>query len=147
MGYDTRSVPPTDTVQVRGVEFQQADLHRVVDAFYGRVAVDPVLSVPFASVKDWPEHIERLTHFWWIKFGGRPYLLAYYNPIEKHFFAGFSAAFLERWLGMFHEVLGEKLNPEQASLWKQVSSGMGQALLARNEEFRVVYEKEKSEGK
>ncbi len=129
-----------DQLVVAGVEFKLKEIFAVVEEFYTRVANDPVLKVPFQSVHDWPEHIDRLTHFWWIRFGGEPYMFSEYNPVMKHFFAGFNEEFLKRWLGMFHEVLDEKLNPEQSQFWKMLSHRMGQALNMRNEMLRKEYE-------
>lgn len=128
------------TVNVGGVEFSHQEINQVVDTFYTRVQKDPLLSVPFQSVHDWPEHIERLTHFWWIRFGGKPYMFTHYNPVAKHFYAGFNAEFLARWLSLFHEVLYEKLKPEQAKLWQEISIQMGKGLSIRNEMLRKAVE-------
>lgn len=127
--------PATATVQVNGVAFTHGDLLRVVDAFYAQVAVDPVLAVPFASVQDWPAHIARLTHFWWIRFGGRAYLSASYNPVIKHAEAGFTDELLQRWLMLFHTTVRAQLTPEQAELWIRISTSMGSALSAQNDQY------------
>lgn len=131
-----------ETVDVNGVPFTHRDLFRVVDDFYTRIQRDPILQIPFSSVHDWPEHIERLTHFWWIRFGGAPYLFSQYNPVAKHFFAGFSRDLLTRWLSIFHATLKEHLAPEQAALWTSISARMGEALLMKNDSFRRHYEAE-----
>lgn len=127
----------SDLVTVNGVEFTHKAIENVVATFYNRVAVDPVLKEPFQSVQDWPEHIERLTHFWWIRFGGKPYMFSHYNPVPKHYYAGFNPPRLERWLKLFHEVLQEQLNEEQCRIWVTISERMGQTLTAKNELFRV----------
>lgn len=139
---DEPKVKPTDEITVNGVTFTHEEMFQVVDTFYTKIQDDPLLKVPFQSVHDWPEHIRRLTHFWWIRFGGKPYLFANYNPVAKHFFAGFNGVFLERWLRLFHEVLDEKLNHDQAALWKLVSDRMGHALSFKNELFKKAYEEE-----
>lgn len=128
------------SVEVNGVTFSHADLFAVVDDFYTRIQHDPILKVPFQSVADWPEHIERLTHFWWVRFGGKPYLLNHYNPVAKHFFAGFNRELLARWLSIFHATLADHLTPEQVQLWKVISERMGQALAMKNEMFKEAYE-------
>lgn len=122
---------------VGGVEFTHKDIKKVVETFYNKVAVDPVLKVPFQSVHDWPEHIERLTHFWWIRFGGKPYMFSYYNPVPKHYYAGFNQTLLSRWLMLFHEVLSTHLNKEQCRVWTSISERMGQTLSQKNELFRI----------
>lgn len=135
-----KRVSETDIVNVNGIAFTHDDIHRVVDEFYTRIQEDPVLEVPFRSVEDWPEHIRKLTHFWWIRFGGSPYLFNHYNPVPKHFFAGFNRDLLTRWLALFHETLRARLKPEQAALWTQISERMGEALFMKNEIFRQEYE-------
>lgn len=127
---------PNETLDVHGVIFSHQDLFDVVDDFYTRIQKDDLLSIPFQSVHDWPEHIERLTHFWWIRFGGRPYLISDYNPVLKHFFAGFNETLLKRWLSLFHQTLSDHLSPEQVQMWSMISSRMGQALNMKNEMFK-----------
>lgn len=101
--------------------------------------------VPFKSVGDWPEHIQKLTHFWWVRFGGKPYLFNYYNPVPKHFFAGFNRDLLTRWLFIFQETLQSHLTSEQAALWRLVSERMGEGLSMKNEIFRREYESREQE--
>jgi hemoglobin len=127
-------------VRLNGVDFAHEDLLRVVDDFYSRIQQDPILSQPFKSVGDWPEHIQRLTYFWWVRFGGKPYLFNHYNPVTKHFFAGFNRDHLTRWLFIFHQTLQTHLSPEQTHLWKIISERMGEALVIKNELFRREYE-------
>lgn len=128
-------------VIVNGVSFTHNDILCVVDQFYRQVEHDPILSVPFKSVGDWPEHIQRLTHFWWVKFGGKVYSFNQYNPVSKHFFAGFNRELLSRWLMLFHQTLDNCLRADQAALWKLVSERMGEGLLMKNDEFRRHYER------
>ena len=129
-----------ETIQVNGIDFTHGDLFRVVDAFYRRVQTDPILQVPFRSVHDWPEHVENLTHFWWMRFGGKPYRFNQYNPVAKHYFAGFSRELLTRWLSIFRETLEEHLTTEQATFWKLLTERMGESLLMRNEMYGREYE-------
>ncbi len=135
----------TDEIIVNGVSFTHGDIYNVVDDFYTRIQGDVMLKVPFQSVHDWPEHIQRLTHFWWIRFGGKPYMFAEYNPVLKHFFAGFDGLFLSRWLQLFYETLCSHLNPDQIQLWKMVTERMGQSLSIRNEHFKEYYEQNKNQ--
>ncbi|MBC7740672.1 MAG: group III truncated hemoglobin [Bdellovibrionaceae bacterium] len=126
---------------INGVTFEHVDIFNVVNDFYYRIQQDPILQVPFYSVHDWPEHVERITHFWWIRFGGKPYLFSDYNPVAKHFFAGFNGELLARWLSIFKDTLNTHLKPEQAELWKNISERMGESLTIKNEMFRREYEK------
>lgn len=130
-------------VNVNGVIFSRQDIFRVVDDFYTRIQQDPILQVPFRSVVDWPEHIHRLTDFWWVRFGGKPSVFNSYNPVAKHFFAGFNQDLLTRWLAIFHQTLQDQLTPEQANLWKLLSERMGETLFIKNELFKNHYEQSK----
>ncbi|MBS1963584.1 MAG: group III truncated hemoglobin [Bdellovibrionales bacterium] len=133
------------SVTVAGVAFSHAEIFSVVDDFYHRIENDPVLRVPFRSVGDWPYHIERLAHFWWIRFGGTPYLFNHYNPVPKHFFAGFNSEFLARWLGLFRETIEAHLRPEQSEVWNAIAERMGDALSLKNEQFRNAIERTRDE--
>ncbi|UOF01350.1 group III truncated hemoglobin [Bdellovibrio reynosensis] len=142
----TQGKPQDDeAIIVNGISFSHKDIFDVVDDFYTRIQNDPALKVPFQSVHDWPEHIERLTHFWWARFGGRIYLFNDYNPVAKHFYAGFNRELLTRWLEIFGETLATHLKPDQAKLWKMIAERMGESLSIRNdllkEEFAALKDK------
>ena len=124
---------PSDYVEIKAIRFTFEDIFKVVDAFYHEVPKDSLLSKPFNSVKDWPHHIERLTHFWWTRFGGMAYQEGFYDPVGKHFAAGFNEEFLQRWLSLFREILDQKLSPSQAELWSSITESMGQALSRNNQ--------------
>lgn len=134
-----------DYVAINGVSFTHKEMFSVIDDFYHRIQIDEKLKIPFQSVHDWPEHIERLTHFWWCKFGGQPYLFTYYNPVEKHFFAGFNEELLARWLNLFHATMADHLADEQMNLWKRISQSMGEALNYKNNYYKAEYEKNKKD--
>lgn len=127
-------------INVNGVQFTHKDIYNVVDDFYTRIQQDSILQIPFQSVGDWPEHVQRLTHFWWIRFGGQAYLFSHYNPVAKHFFAGFNRELLARWLSIFYDTLKTHLKPDQAELWRLISERMGEGLSMKNEFFRRDYE-------
>jgi hemoglobin len=142
------SIPSDDEfVVANGVSFSHGDFFRVVNDFYTRIQADPILQVPFRSVHDWPEHIQRLTHFWWIRFGGKPYIFNYYNPVAKHFFAGFNRELLARWISIFEDTLKTHLKAEQCELWGGLVHRMGNALAAKNELYAKEYEAQQREGK
>lgn len=129
----------SDHVVIKSIPFSFEDISNVIDAFYREVATDPLLSVPFSSVTDWPHHIERLIHFWWIRFGGRAYLEVNYNPIGKHFEAGFNQEFLECWLALFKKIVYQELTAAQAEIWESVTISMGSALSRNNEMMKQHY--------
>lgn len=127
---------PLEQIEVKGVLFTHSDIFKVVDDFYHRIQNDPVLQVPFQSVHDWPEHIDRITHFWWIRMGGSPYAFAQYNPVAKHYFAGFNQELLKRWLNLFHETLKDHLSPKHVELWLAVAEAIGRGLTIKDQMFR-----------
>lgn len=131
-----------DYVEVNSIQFTFDDIRRVVDAFYKKVATDKHLKVPFNSVEDWPHHIERLTHFWWTRFGGRAYLEARYNPVQKHFETGFNEFFLDHWLDLFKGVLFEELESTKAQFWFLIAQNMGEALNRNNELMKQHHERQ-----
>ncbi len=122
-----------EIVEVNSIPFTFQEMNNVVKAFYAKVAVDDHLHGPFSMVDDWPHHIERLTHFWWIRFGGRPYMDVQYDPIGKHLESGFNEGLLEIWLDLFKEVLNETLSVPQALLWSEFAGRIGVALNRNNE--------------
>ena len=127
---------PTDKISVNGIDFTFQQIFCVIDQFYNRVQADFVLSIPFQSVEHWHEHIDRITHFWWIRLGGAPYLFTTYNPVEKHFMAGFNEQLLSRWLGLFNEVCKSLLSSKQADIWSLIAVKIGHALTVKNEMYR-----------
>jgi hemoglobin len=124
-----------EALDLDGTPLSWGEIHTVVDTFYGRIQTDPILEVPFRTVLDWPHHIERLTHFWWIRLGGRPYLNGMYNPVEKHFLAGFNPPLLKRWLALFKKTIEENVSPEAGVLWIEIAEHMGQALSMKNDAY------------
>ncbi len=130
-----------DFVEVSSIKFTHDDIYQVVKSFYAKVAKDRYLQAPFNVVGDWPHHIDRLTHFWWIRFGGRPYLPVQYDPVQKHYETGFSEELLDIWLTLFTEVLSETLQPSQANLWSIIAQTMGDALNSNNELMKLKYGK------
>lgn len=141
-----KSIAMSKTVEINGVLFSHSDISTVIDHFYGRVQRDSILQVPFKSVEDWPEHVKNITHFWWIKFGGSAYMFSQYNPVPKHFFAGFSRDLLKRWLLIFHETLHAHLTSDQAALWIAISTSMGESLAIKNDHYKMIYESQIGSG-
>lgn len=135
-------IEKNDFVEIRSIRFTHGDIFSVVDSFYKVVATDPLLSVPFQSVEDWPHHIDKLTHFWWTRFGGKGYLETSYDPVTKHYEAGFNEIFLQHWLSLFSEILVTNLTPEQSQLWKSIATSMGSALHMKNEMMKNYYFKD-----
>lgn len=123
----------SDELKVKGVTFAFGDIRKVVKEFYRRVPEDEALRIPFQSVRDWPHHLERLTHFWWTRFGGTPYRSDAYDPVGKHLSTGFTRTLLSRWLTLFQDTLEGCLRPDQAELWAVAAERMGNAMAFQNE--------------
>jgi hemoglobin len=93
-----------------------ADLQRLVDAFYAKVRGDALLGPVFgAAVGDWPEHLEKLGAFWSSvmrttgRYKGSPMgaHLAHAAAIRPEMF--------ERWLALWRETAGEELAAADAA--------------------------------
>lgn len=132
----------TDTVTLNKVTFSHQDIFNVGDHFYGQLMQQNSSSEVSISAHDKTEHVDRLTQFWWVRFGGKPYLFSDYNPVAKHFFAGFNQQVLTNWLEIFHHALKDHLTDSQAHVWSNIAIKMGQMLMAKNEFFRVTENEE-----
>ena len=93
-----------------------ADLQRLVDAFYAKVRQDAVLGPLFnAAVEDWPEHLEKLGAFWSSvmrttgRYKGSPMgaHLRHASAIRPEMF--------ERWLALWRETAAQALVPAYAA--------------------------------
>lgn len=101
---------------------------RVVDDFYGRVQHHPTLAEPFERVQDWPEHIARLSHFWWTTLGGERYRNDQYHVLAKHGPIGITDALVDDWLALFRTTLEDHLTQEQADFWYEYAEQLGQSI-------------------
>jgi hemoglobin len=93
-----------------------ADLQRLVNAFYAKVRGDALLGPVFgAAVANWPEHLEKLGAFWSSvmrttgRYKGSPMgaHLRHKDVIEPEMF--------DRWLALWRETAAEELAPEDAA--------------------------------
>lgn len=66
----------------------------MVNDFYDLVKTHPTLAGPFGSVEHWNEHKLKIAQFWFVALGGKPTAAFRYDPVAKHFAAGFTAEFL-----------------------------------------------------
>ncbi|RYZ58176.1 MAG: group III truncated hemoglobin [Proteobacteria bacterium] len=95
----------------------EADLTRVVHAFYERVREDAELGPVFAgAVADWPAHLATLSSFWSsVMLQSGTYKG---NPMRVHRLLGadrVTEARFVRWLGLWRETTNELLPPEAAA--------------------------------
>ena len=115
-------MPPS---QVLAEQIGWDQIHLVVDRFYSSVQTHPTLATPFARVQDWPKHKERLTYFWWVVLGGARTRQEQYEPIPKHFAAGFSPELLADWLVLFTATVEELVPGELAGEWLALARKIG----------------------
>lgn len=89
----------------------EAQLALLVDRFYGKVRKDSLLGPLFeAAISDWPEHLERMAHFWSSvmltsgRYKGNPMAahLKHREAVRPPMF--------ERWLDLWSETAWEMLD-------------------------------------
>jgi hemoglobin len=92
----------------------EADVNRLVNAFYDKVRADDILGPVFAAVikNNWDAHLKRMTDFW-------STLLLYTktykdDPMPKHLPLNISKPHFDRWLMLFNETIDELFTGEIA---------------------------------
>jgi hemoglobin len=99
------------------------DIAALVNAFYDKVKVNPVIGHFFSEVVDvnWEKHLPVMYDFWeGIVFGAAAYTGNPINAHKKvHALHAFSKADFEEWLRLFHQTVDEMYAGEKAELIKQ----------------------------
>ena len=108
-------------------------IDKVVDDFYNRIQMHSTLSKPFSIVNHWTEHKEKIAEFWWVVLGGMPNSPYKYDPVNKHFAAGFTQELLNDWKALFFEVLTNHLSIDHAQAWQSRVELIGGNLLMQND--------------
>lgn len=106
---------------------------QVVSDFYDLIQTHPSLAGPFGSVEHWDEHKLKIAQFWFVALGGKPSTAFRYDPVAKHFAAGFTSELLQDWKALFHEVLLNHLEPALAGEWFERVELIGENLLRQND--------------
>lgn len=111
-------------------EITEAEIGRVVTAFYARVRAHPMLGPVFAvHVGDWPEHEAKVARFWAGSILHRPGYDG--SPMQAHRQAGnVQPGMFSVWLGLFDQVLADELPPETAAAWSALAHKIGTSLRA-----------------
>lgn len=104
------------------------NIRAVVDDFYNRIQVHSTLAKPFEVVTDWPEHKERLAHFWWLSLGGNAYADYQYNVGPMHMVLGIDDSHVDDWLALFLEVMKAHIPAEKAQIWHGRATHMGRSI-------------------
>ena len=108
----------------------QPFIDRLVETFYGKVRVDPMLSPVFAArITDWPPHLDRMKAFWGSILRAEPAFSG--NPMQKHVaILAIAEAEFDRWLALFAATLAElHAHPEAQGLINARARMIAQSLL------------------
>jgi hemoglobin len=118
-----------------------ADIRLLVDSFYGKVRVDPLLGGIFNSViRDrWPQHLEKMYTFWGtILLGEQSYQGA---PFRPHKELPVERAHFDRWLELFTATVHEHFNGPVAHLALSNAGRMAAVFMERIAFFRQYPER------
>ena len=107
----------------------EEQLARLVDAFYAKVRADEMLGSLFDdAVRDWPEHLGKLTAFWSSvmltsgRYKGSP-MAAHMRHAEA-----ITPAMFDRWLALWATTAGENLSPDDAALIRVKAERIAESL-------------------
>ena len=99
----------------------RTDIETLVDKFYDKAKVDPLLQSQFAHV-DWSKHLPVMYAFWSSMLNdGQPYTG---NPFQKHIHLPLTPEHFTAWLKLFHETVDENFKGEKAEEIKMRASSM-----------------------
>jgi hemoglobin len=119
----------------------QEEIGSLVEAFYARVQVDPVVGPIFnKQVEDWPAHLALLKEFWAAVLLGVGTFRG--NPLETHLKMTLSGEHFERWLALFRETALELLPEERAEVFiaksQRIAETFQRGMAARRSGLEVV---------
>jgi hemoglobin len=106
----------------------EAMIHRLVHAFYGKVRTDPALGPIFnGAISDWDVHLARMCDFWSSvmlmtgRFKG--------NPMAAHIrVGGIRPTHFARWLHLFRQTAAETCPPEVAAVFDAKAQNIARSL-------------------
>ena len=111
----------------RGARPDADAIARLIDAFYDRVRVDPLIGPVFnAAVDDWAAHKRLLTSFWCsVVLRAQTYRG---NPMQAHRPWPIQAQHFDRWLALWNETTAALLPPGEAATMVGYAERIGQGL-------------------
>jgi hemoglobin len=118
------------------------DIQTLVDGFYAKALVDPVIGFLFTEVAkiDLPTHLPKLYNFWeMVLLGGQSYQG---SPLIPHFHLHLrhplERAHFTRWLELFHQTVDEGFAGPVADLAKARAERIAQNFHARLQEGQAA---------
>lgn len=124
-------------------EIEEADLERLIPAFYDRVRKDDMIGALFnEAIADWPHHLEKLVAFWSSvmlttgRYKGSPMAahLRHQAAIRPEMF--------QRWLALWNETTAEMMPPAAAAALQakaqRIAESLSLALFFRLDRKAVV---------
>jgi len=112
------------------------DIKTLVDHFYDKVKIDPLLGPIFNGVLEghWPKHLEKLYRFWQTilldehTYHGSPFSPHAQLPVEeKHF---------DRWIELFEKTIDEHFVGRKAAEAKWRANKMAEMFQYRIEQYK-----------
>ena len=107
----------------------ESALARLVDAFYARVRADAELGPIFNdAVLDWPEHLQKLAHFWSSvmlttgRYKGQPV------PAHLKHKDHITPALFDRWLYLWQQTTDELMEPAAAAALQSKAARIAESL-------------------
>ena len=112
------------------------DIALLVHTFYGKVRAHEALGPVFnGAIKDWPEHLDKLTDFWETSL---LYVMSYKgNPLKAHlsvdrqFNNSIEQAHFDSWLKLWFETLDELFIDKNADMAKGRANAMAHTIFLR----------------
>lgn len=110
-------------------EIEEADLERLIPAFYDRVRADDMIGALFnEAIDDWPHHLEKLIAFWSSvmltsgRYKGSPMAahLRHQAAIRSEMFS--------RWLALWNQTTSEMLPPAAAAALQAKAQRIAESL-------------------
>lgn len=110
-------------------EIEEADLERLIPAFYDRVRGDDMIGALFnEAIDDWPHHLEKLVAFWSSvmlttgRYKGSPMAahLRHQAAIRPEMF--------QRWLALWNETTAEMMPPAAAAALQAKAQRIAESL-------------------
>ena len=116
-------------VMMRYDGITETSLKALVDAFYSKVRLDPLIGPVFnAAIDDWPEHLDKLQAFWSSvmltsgRYKGRPL------PAHLKHADSISPASFVRWLALWRETTDEMLDADSAAALQDKAGRIAESL-------------------